>query len=271
VFISSVKTQEASGPKGRFGLFGKTYTLAITVIIDDSHPLDKEMRIINEHYVNWLKRRGKDCRDLIFAFTAPPHSDDAILSQCRRLLMQDAGDKKALAAMEIDVVIVDAETQVDTHYKLKWDPNAQPSVAAPSTKASTDAAILVISGPAPGQETLLLAEDDPLTAAIEEARRRIPEFKELLDSPQAGVTVRVPWVCGDIRDIYEAVVVGRNEDKLEVEFTPDYAPGPVRKTYGLGEILDWTVHHENGQKSGGFTTRANAAEGKQTSPPQLEA
>ncbi len=47
MFTSSVYAREASGPKGPFGLFGKTYTLAITVIIDDAHPLDQEMRIIN--------------------------------------------------------------------------------------------------------------------------------------------------------------------------------------------------------------------------------
>ena len=256
MFTSSVKAQEASGSKGPFGLFGKSYALAITVIIDNAHPLDKEMRIINEHYINWLKSRGKDCQDLILAFTAPPNSADAILSQCRRLLMQDVADDKTLAAMNVDVVIVDAETQIDTRYKLKWDPNAQPSVAASPADASMEPAILGISGPAPGQETLLFSEGDPLPSAIEEARRRIPELKALLDSPQAGVTVCVPWVCGDIRDIYEAALVGRNGDELEVEFTPDYAPGPVRKTYRFEEILDWTVHHENGQKSGGFTTRA---------------
>ena len=64
------------------------------------------------------------------------------------------------------------------------------------------------------------------------------------------------YPCGDIREIYEAAVVGRNGDELEVEFAPDYAPGPVRKTCRFEEILDWTVHHENGQKSGGFTERA---------------
>jgi len=67
--------------------------------------------------------------------------------------------------------------------------------------------------------------DAELAAAVEEAQRRIPEFKALLDCPQAGVTVRIPWVCGDIHDIYEASLVGRNGDELEVEFTPEYAPG----------------------------------------------
>ncbi len=97
-----------------------------------------------------------------------------------------------------------------------------------------------------------------MAAGIEEARRRIPEFKALLESPQAGVTVRVPWICGDIHEIYEAALVGLRGDELEVEFTPDYTPGPVRKTYRFQDLLDWTVYHHNGQTTGGFTTRAVA-------------
>jgi hypothetical protein len=109
----------------------------------------------------------------------------------------------------------------------------------------------------PGKEMLLFRDEDAgLAEAIKEARRRIPEFKALLESPQAGVTVRVPWVSGDVREVYEGSLVGRSGDELEVEFTPDYTPGPVRKKYRMEEVLDWTVYHENGQKTGGFTERA---------------
>jgi hypothetical protein len=128
MFTSSANAREASRPKGPLGLFGKTYALAITVIIDDLHPLEKEIRVINEHYINWLQRRGKGCADFILAFTAPPNSADAILAQCRRLLMQDVGDEKVLAAMEVTVVVVDAETENHKEYKLKWDPNAPSGV-----------------------------------------------------------------------------------------------------------------------------------------------
>ncbi len=119
----------------------------------------------------------------------------------------------------------------------------------------------------PGKEVFLFSDEDAgLAAAVEEARRRIPELKVFLDSPQAGVTVHVPWVCGEIHEVYEASLVGRNGDELEVEFTPDYAGGPVRKNYRMDEILDWTVYHQNGQKSGGFTTRALQNPRKPSSP-----
>lgn len=252
MFISSVKAHEASGSKGPLGLFGKSYALAITVIIDDSHPLADEMRVINEHYINWHKRRGKSCEDLVLGFTAPPNSETAILEQCRRLLMQSVGDDKTLAAMNVDVVIVNAENEESREFKLKWDPNAKPDIKAPNQTPPEPPA-------APGEEVLLFKKDDPqLTQAIAEAQRRIPELKALLESPQAGVTVHIPVADGNVGDVYEASLVGRKGDELEVEFTPKYAPGPIRKTFHFKEILDWTVYHENGETTGGFTARVLA-------------
>ncbi len=254
MFTSSVKAQEVTWNKGPLGLLGKRYGLAIQVIIDDEHPLEQEMRIINEHYINWHKRRGRGCHDLILAFTAPARLKDQIQSQCQRLLRQNVGEERTLAAMDIDLAIVDSETEEVSEYKLKWSPHEEPPPSPKSAEKPLE--VLGINGPNPGQATLLFGEEDAsIAAGIEEARRRLPEFKALLDSPQAGVTVRVPWVCADLHDIYEAGVVGRNGDEIEVEFTPDYAPGPVRKSYRFDEILDWTVHHEDGTTSGGFTNR----------------
>jgi hypothetical protein len=267
MFTSSVNAREVTWPKGPFGLLGNRYGLAITVLIDEWHPLEKEIRVVNEHYINWLKRHGKNCCDLILVFESPASSTEAILAQCRRLLKQDVGDDKTLAAMDIEVGIVDSETKTETQYKLKWDPNASASAAEPPADVLRETNILAVSGLAPGQETLLFIEGDPVPVGIEEARRRIPEFKVFLDSPQAGVTVLVPWVCGDIREFIEAVLVGRAGDELEVEFTPRYATGPVRKKYRFEDILDWTVHHQNGQKSGGFTTRDSARDSQHTGPP----
>ncbi len=257
MFKSSVKAQEITWNKGPLGLFGKRYGLAIQVIIDDLHPLEKEMRVINEHYVNWHRRRGRDCHDLILAFTAPGNLKDLIVSDCRRLLMQKVGDEKTLAAMDVDLVVVDSETEEATEYKLGWSPH---EILPPSsTDQDEPLNVLGLAGPDAGQVTLLFEEKDAgIAAGIEEARRRILEFKALLDSPQAGVTVRVPWVCGDLREICEAGLVGRNGEEIEVEFTPDYAPGPVRKKYRFEDILDWTVYHQDGTITGGFTNSAGS-------------
>jgi hypothetical protein len=257
MFTSSVKAQEASGPKGPFGFFGKRYALAITVIIDDSHPLEREMPVINKHYIEWLNRRGKNCEDLAIGFTAPPHSEAAILAQCRSLLMQNVGDTKTLAALNFNLVIVDVESEESREYLLKWTPDMRPDEEIPRDKRANPPSVPGISDPSlPNKEVLLFREDDKdLGTAIAEAQRRIGEFKTLLNSAQAGVMVCIPWVCGDVREVYEATLVGRNGDKLEVEFTPDYTPGPIRKTFHIDEILDWTVHHNDGTTTGAFTAR----------------
>lgn len=129
---------------------------------------------------------------------------------------------------------------------------------SPGSQASTNPASAGNRTPAqPGGEVLQVSLEEPaMAAAIAEARRRIPEFRMLLESPQAGVTVRVPWICGDLREVYEANLVGLTGDELEVEFTPAYAPGPVRTKCKMEEILDWTVYHEDGRQTGGFTRRA---------------
>src|SRR5436190_16576176 len=172
MFTSSVKAQEASTPKGPLGLFGKTHALAITVVIDDLHPLEKEMRIINEHYINWLKRRGKDCDELILAFTAPPKSADAILAQCRRLLTQDVGDEKTLAAIDITVLVVDAESEEHREFKLKWEPQGPPTAAVPEKDRPGEPIILGFRDPSlPGKEALLFSDENAeLAAAVEEAQ-----------------------------------------------------------------------------------------------------
>jgi len=117
-------------------------------------------------------------------------------------------------------------------------------------------------------------EDPEFVAATEEARRRLPEFLRLLKSPQAGVTVRVPYHHHGVRELYDAALVSQKGDVIHVEIALDDAAEPIRATYNLAQIEDWTVLHANGQRTGGFTTRVMLRRARaqyQNLPPQLQA
>lgn len=106
-------------------------------------------------------------------------------------------------------------------------------------------------------------DDKDMVAAVAEARRRIPEFKLLLKSPQDGVIVRVAVWSSGTGTMHKATLTGIKGDQLEVVLPPE-APPPHRKTIPIWEIHDWTVLHAGGKRSGGFTTRGDVREGART-------
>ena len=122
--------------------------------------------------------------------------------------------------------------------------------------------------------SMVTRDDDPeFVAATAEARRRLPEFHQLLKVSQAGVSVRVPYLRNGVRELHDAALIAMDADKLQVELTLDDAAQPIRASYDLGQIEDWTVLHANGQRTGGFTTRVmlkKAREQYQSLPPYLE-
>ena len=206
------------------------------------------MRHVNQHFMAWLDRRGNKCADLVLEFIVPISSRAEIENWVSRLLLQDCRFNNIISRLEVECTIQDPIT--GEALVLDASQRNAAAIHATTTQPSAPKLESAPNGLATPQNFDLSSS---LATAIAEARRRIPEFKTLLNLPQAGVTVRVPWVRGDIQDVYEASLVGRDGDQLTVEFTPDYAPGPVRQNYRFEDILDWTVYHENGQQTGGFT------------------
>jgi hypothetical protein len=121
---------------------------------------------------------------------------------------------------------------------------------------------------------LVINDNDPeMIAAINEARQRLSEFKALIAFPQDNVSVRVPLINQGTRCLYDATLVGRNGDALEVEIELDAGSPGIRRTYDIAEIEDWTVI-KNGHRIGGFTTRVMLKKAKElwgTLPPKLRA
>lgn len=97
--------------KGLFGLFGTSYALSVTATLDDQHPLEKEIKIINEQFINWLNRHGKQCKTLIIAFNAPHSLVDNIVSLSTELINQPLNHDDVMYDMDIILGIIDPVSQ----------------------------------------------------------------------------------------------------------------------------------------------------------------
>lgn len=119
-FISSVQAGESYRGKGFLGLFGKEVALVIQVSIDDAHPLEKEAKIINEQFINWLKRNGDNCVNLIMVFQAHHDMADQIIDTCQTIVNQDLGFDEVIRKLYSSVGVIDPITGEVRDFKSKW-------------------------------------------------------------------------------------------------------------------------------------------------------
>ena len=121
---TSVKAQEASSPEG--------FALALTVTIDQDHTVDREMRIVNEYLINWLRSRGSACQDLFLGFEADPAQHEEIIENCRRLLGQDLHMDDVLSKLQTTVGLIDQQTGETRELEMRWGlPQPQPKIPPP--------------------------------------------------------------------------------------------------------------------------------------------
>jgi hypothetical protein len=116
-YQTTVRFQEAYFEEGRPA---RTYALGIMLVLDEQHPLEKEIRHINQCFLEWLGRRGTACERLVLTFEAATALKDTIREHCERLLMQDLGMEAIVQNLTIDILIIDPATKAETHFNLKW-------------------------------------------------------------------------------------------------------------------------------------------------------
>jgi hypothetical protein len=116
---STVRFREAYNPEGPAG---KTYALLINLVIDEKHPIEEEIRHINQCFLEWLGRRGAASGRLAIFFEAAPALKDTIREHCERLLLQDLGMEAILQNLMVDIFVLDPATQAETHFNVKWLP-----------------------------------------------------------------------------------------------------------------------------------------------------
>ena len=118
-YQSSVRFREAYR---RTEASGKDCALAINLVIDAQHSLNEEMRHINECFLDWLARRGTECKQLVIAFEAAPEQNQKIVEQCQGLLQQDLGMDKIIENLDTDLFLIDPAAKTEKHFKLAWQP-----------------------------------------------------------------------------------------------------------------------------------------------------
>jgi hypothetical protein len=117
-FQSSVRFREAyrsaSAPPT------KDCALAISVVVDAQHPIEEEIRHVNQCFLDWLARRGTECKQLVIAIEAAPDKNEKILELCQLLLHQDLGRESIIEKLETDLFLIDTARKTEKHFKLAW-------------------------------------------------------------------------------------------------------------------------------------------------------
>jgi hypothetical protein len=113
---TSVKAIEGK----RNGSRGPEYGAVISAVIDAAHPIDQEIRHVNESLINWLASRRHTARSLTFTYTAPAEKLDEIMSWTKRLLEQDFQWKSHVEGLErVELKLIDHRTGTTRHFVLK--------------------------------------------------------------------------------------------------------------------------------------------------------
>lgn len=119
MYQSSLKATEGSH---RAGLFSRSYGIAINITIDDQHPLEAEIRHVNECLVNWLRKRGKQSKDLVLVFVAPVELHDQIRELVGKLLDQPLDMDRVISRLYINLCLLDSVTAAVTEVEIQWQP-----------------------------------------------------------------------------------------------------------------------------------------------------
>lgn len=95
------------------------YGLAISATIDDRHPIDKEIRHVNEAMINWLRERRDEAYGVKLFFVAKKDQQDDILPWVEKLLTQDVDVRAYLLRLsELELYLIDPNTGEEREFNL---------------------------------------------------------------------------------------------------------------------------------------------------------
>ena len=121
----------------------------------------------------------------------------------------------------------------------------------------------------PAFPPLVIDENDPLMKeAVQQAKRSIPEFRELYRQRPQQANVKVPLkTSSGVTEFLWAEVLALEGDTLKVRLlTPPVShTGQLERlqTYNVQDLVDWSVEMDDSRKQGGYTMRVMFKRGRE--------
>lgn len=103
---------QVSEASRKAGWFSKEYALSVVVTIDNEHPIEQEIRHVNEAMIDWFKRHGKSCKDLLLTFVSDPALHDGITKNCEMLVNQDFEFTPLIQSLAVSIVLMNQNGQI---------------------------------------------------------------------------------------------------------------------------------------------------------------
>jgi len=94
------------------------YTAAIWTGVDEDHPIESQIRLVNEVMIDWIRRRGRSAKHLGLIYIAHRGDQAKILEWTRKLVSQKFEHAEILKHLEMRVMFQEPGGQELTEYEV---------------------------------------------------------------------------------------------------------------------------------------------------------
>ena len=94
------------------------YAAAIWTSVDKDHPIESQIRLVNEVMIDWIRKRGNRAKNLGLIFIATTDDHATILQWTRKLVSQKFEFSEVLQKLEIRVMLQEPGTQKFKEYQI---------------------------------------------------------------------------------------------------------------------------------------------------------
>lgn len=101
---------------------GVEYAAAISTGVDQENPIERQIRLVNEAMINWLRKRGERAKVLAFIYIVGLDEQTMVLNATQKLVSQKLEFQNLLQNIAISVLFQEPGSQELKQYELKYQP-----------------------------------------------------------------------------------------------------------------------------------------------------